>query len=137
MANNLFIPLSAFAPNGFPINKCAVAWFAWRMGCVYAPILVSALANPSGYRVINAPLASARNSRLRQMANWINCATHIAKMASAKPAIIKTSCSLPSRSPPPLPPPYNMLLRKKSETSVTKPSNTTTVVITSVSRFLI
>src|SRR3989344_1703646 len=59
------------APNGFSKKRWAVALVAVRKGREYAAIFPSADARPSGYRVSRAPEASARNSRLREIAMWI------------------------------------------------------------------
>jgi hypothetical protein len=61
---------SPWIRDGWFNHRCAVALFAERIGIPdAAPIFRSALASPGGYRVSNAPCASARNSRCRETAS--------------------------------------------------------------------
>src|SRR3989344_840995 len=120
-----------FALNGLVIKRCAVALLARRIGRDGALIFFKALANPSGYRVRRAPEASARNSRLRDMASRISVAVTGVKIAKIRPIISKIA------------PPLLSLLRllphlcerrKRSESIVTKPAITTITVERSMSR---
>ena len=66
---DIFFPL-----KGLAIYICAVALLATLKGVVSFEIFSKALASPSGYRVNNAPSASARNSLFLEIDNLIKVA---------------------------------------------------------------
>ena len=80
--------------KGATMNRCAVAGLASIGICWDAlPSFSSACASPNGEPTSSAPLASAWNSREREIASWIRVAAMGARIAVA---------SRPKTPPPPL-----------------------------------
>src|SRR3989344_3331523 len=73
--------------SGEEMYKWAVALLILLSGIWLLEIFSKAEASPSGYLVKRAPEASARNSRFREIANWISLAIIGVRMAK----IIQTS----------------------------------------------
>src|SRR5688572_19898877 len=73
------------------MKRCAVALLAVRIGTDEDDIFFSAEARPSGYLVRSAPEASARNSRLRDIAKRMRVAASGVSMARISPAIKMTA----------------------------------------------
>ncbi len=132
---NSFVIIPCFFLNGVEIKRWAVALFALSTkGSGSLEIFFKALANPGGYLVNTAPLASAINSLFLLIANLIISPIIGLKIASIKPATINIIVMLlPLEFLLRLPPPHKKLLNKKSLNKVTIPIKTAVNIINLIS----
>ena len=124
--------------RGSWMKRWALAPLAWGISWTSAARASRAEASPSGYRVMWAAEASAKNSRCRDTANWMSRARIGATTASTRATIRTTSMT----RPPPLPlprrrPPPNHIARVPMWASITTvPTSTAMSVMKRISKFL-
>ena len=91
-----FLSFSSSRSSGDSIHSWAVARVAWCTTAVSVWSFLSAEQSPGGYRVSCTPVASARSSRLRLIANCMSCAANGARTSSAIAATAITTPTAPA-----------------------------------------
>ncbi len=129
---NINLALLSFL-KGLLINRWAVELDAFLRTFLSAAIFSKARAKPSGYLVMSAPDASAKNSLLLETASWMIVAMSGVKINTTMTKIIIKGFLLSLLFSSLLNPPHQRLLIIKSETKATVPTNTATIEETKIS----